>query len=85
MAKGKLKFIVTLIVVIVAVVSAVMSSSFKDDPAIQGKMFVDFIDVGQGDCTLIRTDEAVIFIDGGEAGEADAVIGYLKEKGGNNE
>lgn len=48
--------------------------------AADGKMMVEFIDVGQGDCTLITDSEAVILIDGGESGEAQNVISYLKNK-----
>lgn len=81
MAKSKLKFILIVIAVIVALVSAVMSSSLNNEAIDESKMFVDFIDVGQGDCTLIRTEDAVILIDGGEAGEADVVINHLKENG----
>lgn len=81
MAKSKLKLILIVIAVIVALVSAVMSSSLNNEAIDESKMFVDFIDVGQGDCTLIRTEDTVILIDGGEAGEADVVINHLKENG----
>ena len=43
-------------------------------------MMVEFIDVGQGDCTLITDSQAVILIDGGESGEAQTIINYLKNK-----
>lgn len=42
---------------------------------------VDFIDVGQGDCELIRSKDKVILIDGGEADEANEVITYIKSQG----
>ena len=45
-----------------------------------GKMQVNFIDVGQGDCTLITTADSVILIDAGEAGKAQTVINYLRNK-----
>ncbi len=38
---------------------------------------VSFIDVGQGDCTFIKTKEADILIDAGESESAETVIEYL--------
>lgn len=46
----------------------------------QGTMSVDFIDVGQGDCTLIVSGDNVILIDGGEAGESENVINFIKNR-----
>jgi competence protein ComEC len=43
---------------------------------------VSFIDVGQGDSTLIITPyQRTILIDGGKRSEGDTVVQYLKEKG----
>lgn len=42
---------------------------------------VYFIDVGQGDCELIRTKECNILIDCGEEENADSVIGFLRYSG----
>ncbi len=86
MAKNKtLKFSAIILVVAVAVVSAFMFIK-PDDKAgnkssHSAKMYVDFIDVGQGDCTLLRADDTVILVDAGESGSADDVVSYLKEKG----
>lgn len=55
-------------------------AGLRGQTAADGKMMVEFIDVGQGDCTLITDSEAVILIDGGESGEAETVINYLKNK-----
>lgn len=41
---------------------------------------VHFIDVGQGDCILIRTPEKNMLIDSGETDKGDVVLGYLKSK-----
>lgn len=86
MAKGSknLKAIISTVFVIIALVSGFFIAHNKNnepDPVVDGKMYVDFIDVGQGDCTLLRTSESVILVDAGEAGEAENVISYLKEKG----
>lgn len=40
-------------------------------------LVVSFIDVGQGDCTFIKTKEADILIDAGESESAETVIEYL--------
>lgn len=44
-------------------------------------MTVTFIDVGQGDCSLIECGDTVILIDGGEAEYAGTVNSYLALKG----
>lgn len=42
---------------------------------------VHFIDVGQGDCSLILCDGKAMIIDGGEASESSKVYAYLKAHG----
>ena len=42
---------------------------------------VHYIDVGQGDCSLILCDGAAMLIDGGEASESSKVYAYLKAHG----
>ena len=42
---------------------------------------VRFIDVGQGDCSLILCDGKAMLIDGGEASESSKVYAYLKKSG----
>lgn len=41
-------------------------------------MYVSFIDVGQGNCTLLRCGGKTILVDSGEVGAAQTVIGYIK-------
>lgn len=43
-----------------------------------GETSVTFIDVGQGDCTLIRTKEKTVLIDSGEKENASDVISFLR-------
>ncbi len=45
------------------------------------KMFVSFIDVGQGNCTLLRCGGKAILVDSGEVGAAQTVINYIKNLG----
>lgn len=42
---------------------------------------VHYIDVGQGDCSLILCDGKAMLIDGGEASESSKVYAYLKKLG----
>lgn len=46
-----------------------------------GVLKVHFIDVGQADCALIKTDTAVMLIDGGNADDSGKIIEYLKKYG----
>ena len=45
------------------------------------QMQVHFIDVGQGDCTLITSDGEAMLIDSGEMDDSNKVIGYVKALG----
>lgn len=45
------------------------------------KMYVSFIDVGQGNCTLLRRGGKAILVDSGEVGAAQTVINYIKNLG----
>ncbi len=45
------------------------------------RMSVHAIDVGQGDCTLIRVDGKTILIDAGENGKGRSVIEYIDDLG----
>lgn len=49
--------------------------------AIADKMYVSFIDVGQGNCTLLRCGGKAILVDSGEVGAAQTVINYIKNLG----
>jgi beta-lactamase superfamily II metal-dependent hydrolase len=42
---------------------------------------VAFLDVGQGDGIVIRCEDTVLVVDGGERDEANVVPGYLREQG----
>ena len=53
-----------------------------DSVVIDAALTVSFIDVGQGDCTLVYSpDNGVILVDSGEADKAQTVINYLKSLG----
>lgn len=40
---------------------------------------VTFLDVGQGDCSVIRSGDKTMLIDGGEPENADKILNFLKE------
>lgn len=50
-----------------------------DYNAFRHSLDVYFIDVGQGDCTLIVCGENAVLIDGGERSESDNILEYLYE------
>ncbi len=81
------KLVSIIIVVALAIISVFVTENFVGDSFIldgtnvtDGKMLVEFIDVGQGDCTLITAKDTVILVDGGESGQSQKVINYLKNK-----
>lgn len=43
------------------------------------RMYVSFIDVGQGNCTLLKCGDKTILVDSGEVGAAQTVINYIKD------
>lgn len=54
---------------------------FKQKPALDPDTTVHFIDVGQGDCTLLLSNGRAMLIDSGDRDESDKVIGYLRNMG----
>lgn len=47
--------------------------------AVSGELEVHFIDVGQGDCSLIKCGDTAVLIDTGESENGEKICGYLKE------
>lgn len=54
---------------------------FMQKPALDPDTAVHFIDVGQGDCTLLVSNGRAMLIDSGDRDESDKVIGYLQSLG----
>ena len=50
-------------------------------PAPTDGVAVHFIDVGQGDCALVEAGGNYLLIDGGERGNEDRIIKYLRNQG----
>ncbi len=80
--KGQIFFVVflALITVALAIYWCVESESFNI--ASNNKLQLHFIDVGQGDCTLIITPEGEsMLIDSGKDSESEKVISYISKLG----
>ena len=60
-----------------------VSASGGTGGVVAGNVTVHFIDVGQGDATLIQTGEGNVLIDGGDRRTASALVQYLKDSGVN--
>lgn len=57
------------------------SHSAIDSTVASGEMKVTFLDVGQGDCTLIQTEGHNALIDTGNNNQGERVVAYLEERG----
>lgn len=87
--KSNKKLLYLIVVVIIAIVTAISSNfdkitdatpdSENTDPA--GTFQVHYIDVGQGDCSLVVCDGKTLLIDAGENGHETEVINYLRSLG----
>ena len=96
MKKGKnnTKLISGVVIFIIAVLAFAGSKLIKDPETLfedtglrnsqqseSNMMYVDFIDVGQGNCTLVHMGDTAILVDSGEVGAAQTVICYIKNLG----
>ncbi|MBO5411042.1 MAG: MBL fold metallo-hydrolase, partial [Clostridia bacterium] len=53
----------------------------EEQPVVESTCTVHFVDVGQGDCTLITCGGYSLLIDAGENGHESEVINYLRNHG----
>lgn len=53
----------------------------EDKVVVDGNLEVHFIDVGQGDCILIKQDKYNMLIDAGDNKYGQTVVNYLKQNG----
>ena len=60
--------------------TTLFSQQKNDDVSADGKLEVHFIDVGQGDATLIKEGDHAMLIDAGENNQGENVTGYLKSQ-----
>ncbi len=85
---AKAKSLLTALVILLIAAGSFGYSYFMQSPAKEQAdteetqpLEVYFINVGQGDCTLLCSGDTSILIDGGEAEAADTVIRFLKDHG----
>ena len=92
--KNNTKLISGVVIFIIAVLAFAGSKLIKDPETLfedtglrnsqqseSNMMYVDFIDVGQGNCTLVHMGDTAILVDSGEVGAAQTVISYIKNLG----
>lgn len=87
-AKNK-KIIISILSVIIVLVLSLFSEQLlplfepleADGTRIDSEFSVHFINVGQGDCTLIKTPDGNMLIDAGENGYEKTVLDYLEAQG----
>ena len=78
-----------IIVVLIAVLGYLHTSGLleewfspkEEEVPVEGSVEFHFIDVGQGDAALIRTEEGNVLIDAGTNASEEALIAYLKAEG----
>ena len=73
-------------VIIVALMGIFFPEEVPEVPQVQtpisgNGMTVHFIDVGQADCALVECDGEFMIIDGGNVGDGQLVVSYLKQMG----
>lgn len=77
--------VAALVAVIVAAILALASSESEPEtpevPENTSTLQVHYIDVGQGDCSLVVCDGQTLLIDAGENGHETEVINYLRSLG----
>ena len=67
-----------LLIILFALAAVWYYIRFVAEPYIGGSVVAHFIDVGQGDATLIRTSEGHVLIDGGDRHAGPIVVRYLR-------
>ena len=74
--------LISLLLSVFLIVGTVGSVSFDSCAANTSKTSfqIDFLDVGQGDASLVQCDGHYMLIDGGEAKKSDLIYAYLKQR-----
>lgn len=77
----RFKKVLSYILILVLVFVYVSVKDILGDQGDKGDLEVHFIDVGQGDSTLIKCNGSNILIDGGKRSSKDIVLEYLNNEG----
>lgn len=83
---------ITIVVVVILVATGYMGledgleilvneAATIEDTIASGDMRVTYIDVDQGDCTLIQTEEYNVLMDTGNNNQGETVVSYLQQQG----
>ncbi len=75
--KRSLAFFLALLLLSASFLTACGGEEYKAAGA--GEIYVHFLDVGQADCTLLRTKDTVILVDAGDSAAAEKIVDYLEE------
>ena len=75
------KFLCLFLLILIAAGCCSCTPKDAAQPGVSGSMTVYFIDVGQGDCTLIESAGRFMLIDSGETEYADTVLDFLHSRG----
>jgi len=85
MAKPKVKGITTAAILLSVVTAITISTRHEDiqsnSPLASNEIRVHYIDVGQGDATLIQSADNAVLIDGGDTHAQKKFINYLRSTG----
>ncbi|MGN0593750.1 MAG: ComEC/Rec2 family competence protein [Hominimerdicola sp.] len=92
--KQRVQLIIGVIVIFIAGVSVLLEklgivtsdtimvqSGMKDKPAEYADTEVHFVDIGQGDATLVISDGEAMLIDSGDKDDKDTLVNYLESQG----
>ena len=77
----KLKILPLLVILTIFLASCSSLSGVSDFKIGENDALFHFIDVGQGDCTLIQASDAAILIDSGTYESGSSIYRYLKKLG----
>jgi len=81
MKKTTTRLVALLITVSLLVTLTACTGPINGEDTPKPKTAVHFIDVGQGDSILIKTESKAILIDGGERNQGSKVVDYLRVQG----
>ena len=84
--KTKLPLVVGIVIAVIVAIIMVVKNNPQNDSNIKtqntaNEVTVHFVDVGQGDCEIIQTQNCNVIIDAGENTAKDAVLSYVKKLG----
>ena len=71
--------LLALLVAVLSFLSACGEEEYETVGA--GELYVHFLDVGQADCTVLRTKDTVILVDAGSTASAEIITDYLEALG----